>query len=130
MFMNKPEGNSSADHVQLVNQKENAETKRNRDRSDKYRLEKKQKQLKQFDQDGQANNSIVDHVQIKKEKKKKDKLMGSIEDGGSIQTSINNVVPPRHKKETGGNSVTIAPLAGNQLVSTNLFTKGKEMGEP
>ena len=53
--------------------------------------------------------------------------MGSIEDGGSIQTSINNVVPPRHKKETGGNSVTIAPLAGNQLVSTNLFTKGQDL---
>ena len=101
MFMNKPQGYSSTDHVQLADQEENADTKRKKDRSDKYRLDKKQKQLNMFSNDAIPNNSNEDHAPVKKEKKKKEKekekTLSSNDGGGS--NYIPNAAPIKHKKD-------------------------------
>ena len=77
-----------------------------------------------FTNDGPPNNSNEDHAPVKKEKKKKEKISSSNDGGGS--TSLSNAIPVRHKKEPG-QSVTIAPISGSQLVSPNVFTTGQDL---
>lgn len=70
------------------------------------------------------NNSAEDHIPIKNDKKKKDKKDGS-NDGAIKHTSdqVPATIKPHRKGVQEAQPVTIAPLVGNQLVSTNVFEK-------